>query len=75
MSRSTLFRCWVGTLLLLLSSLVFAVDSSGAAARVQQETGGRVLSVERVQQGGQTVFKVKVLLANGDVRVVFVSAN
>ena len=75
MSRSTLFRCWFGSVLLLLASVAFAIDSSGAAARVQQETGGRVLSVERVQQGGKTVFKVKVLLANGDVRVVFVSAN
>ena len=38
--------------------------------RVESETGGTVLSAERQQRGGREVYRVKVLDAQGRVRVV-----
>jgi hypothetical protein len=38
--------------------------------RVEKETGGTVLSAERQQRGGRDVYRVKVLDAQGRVRVV-----
>lgn len=38
--------------------------------RVEQETGGTVLSAERQQRGGREVYRVKVLDSQGRVRVV-----
>lgn len=61
--------------LLCSAPLALAMDRDEAAARVQQQTGGRVLSVERSEQGGRPVFKVKVLTPSGDVRIVVVDAG
>jgi uncharacterized membrane protein YkoI len=49
-----------------------AVSRDDAAAVVQQQTGGRVLSVERTDAGGRPVWRVKVVTPRGDVRVVLV---
>jgi uncharacterized membrane protein YkoI len=49
-----------------------AVSRDDAAAMVQRETGGRVLSVERADAGGRPVWRVKVVTPRGDVRVVLV---
>lgn len=49
-----------------------AVDRDGAAAAAQRQTGGRVLSVDKADSGGRTVWRVKVVTKNGDVRVVIV---
>lgn len=46
-----------------------------AVARVRRETGGRVLSAEARGGGGATVYRIKVLLPNGAVRVVHVDAQ
>lgn len=61
--------------LLCSAPLALAMDRDEAATRVQQQTGGRVLSVERSEQGGRVVFKVKVLTPSGDVRIVVVDAG
>lgn len=67
--------------LILLFALLFssfaavAMSRDEAAARAQQQTGGRVLAVEEVQQGGQTVYRVKVLTPSGDVRIVVIPAG
>jgi hypothetical protein len=46
-----------------------------AAAQVQQQTGGRVLSADTREVGGERVHRIKVLLPNGHVRVVMVDAQ
>jgi hypothetical protein len=46
-----------------------------AAARVRQQTGGRVLNVQSRSQDGTTVYMVKVLLPDGRVRVVTISSR
>jgi len=45
-----------------------------AAAIAQRQTDGRVLSVDRVDAGRRAVWRVKVLTARGEVRVIFVDA-
>ena len=51
------------------------VSRDQAAATAQQQTGGRVLSVERADDGGRAVWRVKVVTPRGDVRVVMVDAG
>lgn len=46
-----------------------------AVARVRRDTGGRVLSAEAREDRGRTVYRIKVLLPNGSVRVVNVDAQ
>jgi uncharacterized membrane protein YkoI len=48
------------------------VSREDAAAIAQRASGGRVLAVERADAGGRPVWRVKVLTANGGVRVVLV---
>lgn len=45
-----------------------------AAAVAQRASGGRVLSAEMAESGGRPVWRVKVLTAQGDVRIVLVDA-
>lgn len=46
-----------------------------AIARVQRETGGKVLTAETKQVGKRTIYRIKVLTHDGQVRVVEVSAG
>jgi uncharacterized membrane protein YkoI len=46
-----------------------------AIARVQRETGGKVLSAETKPQGKRTVYRIKVLTRDGQVKVVEVPAD
>ena len=48
------------------------VSRDDAAVMAQRATGGRVLAVERSDLGGRPVWRVKVVTARGDVRVVLV---
>ena len=48
------------------------VGRDEAAAAAQRATGGRVLAVERVDAGGRAMWRVKVVTAGGEVRVVLV---
>ncbi len=59
--------------LLLAQSVALSQDE--AAAKVREQTGGRVLDVQSGSQDGMTVYFVKVLLPDGRVRVVTVSAR
>lgn len=64
----------------LLSPLAWAapravISADEAAARVQQEYGGRILAVETQQQNGKTFYRIKVLTRKGIVRVVRVRAG
>lgn len=50
------------------------VGRDEAAAAAQQAAGGRVLSVERSQVGNRSAWRVKLVTAGGEVRVVMVDA-
>jgi len=43
-----------------------------AASIVQKASGGRVLAVERAEQKGAAVWRVKVLTPQGEVKVVII---
>ncbi|ROZ69420.1 PepSY domain-containing protein [Ramlibacter sp. WS9] len=61
--------------LLLLSAPAWAdISRDEAAAVAQQATSGRVLSVDRTEAGGRVVWRVKILTARGEVRVILVDA-
>ena len=49
-----------------------AASRDDAAAVAQRATGGRVLAVDRADAGGRAVWRVKVVTAGGQVRVVLV---
>jgi hypothetical protein len=48
------------------------VSREDAAATAQRLSGGRVLAVERAQDGNRPVWRVKVVTASGEVRVILV---
>ena len=60
-------------LLLAVATAAWAdVSRDDAAAIAQQASNGRVLAVERAESGGRPVWRVKVVTARGDVRVILV---
>lgn len=50
------------------------VGRDQAAAIARQQADGRVLSVDRVQSGQRAAWRVKLLTARGEVRVIYVDA-
>jgi hypothetical protein len=61
--------------LLALSAPAWAdIGRDEAAMVAQQASSGRVLSVDRSEAGGRVVWRVKVLTARGEVRVILVDA-
>ena len=46
-----------------------------AVAKVERETQGKVLSAETKHNGRQTVYRIKVLTRDGQVRVIEVPAD
>lgn len=46
-----------------------------AIAKVQRETKGKVLGAETVHAGNQTIYRIKVLTRDGQVRVIQVPAD
>ena len=50
------------------------VDRDGASAMAQKATGGRVLAVDKTERDGRTVWRVKVLTPQGEVRLLQVDA-
>ena len=58
--------------LTVLAAPVWAeVSRDAAAATARQATGGRVLSVDRSERNGRAVWRVKVLTAQGEVKVLW----
>jgi hypothetical protein len=45
-----------------------------AAAKVREQTGGRILSARAENKKGRTTYRIKVLLPSGHVRIVRVDA-
>ncbi len=50
------------------------VSRDDAAAAAQRVLGGRVLSVDRADAGGRAAWRVKIVTAQGEVRVVLIDA-
>jgi uncharacterized membrane protein YkoI len=63
---------WFGRLLLTQSE---PLSQDEAAAKVREDTGGRILDVQAASQDGLTVYVVKVLLPDGRVREVTVRSK
>lgn len=51
------------------------VSLDEAVARVKEQTKGRILTAETIQRKGKQVHRIKVLLPNGSVRVMYVDAE
>lgn len=70
------------TLLTLVTAFLMAmampawadVSRDDAAATAQQASGGRVLSVDKTERDGRTVWRVKVLTPQGAVKVILIDA-
>ncbi len=51
------------------------VSLDEAVSRVEKQTRGRILTAETIQRNGKAVHRIKVLLPNGSVRVMYVNAE
>jgi len=61
--------------LVLVATLAWAdLSRDDAAAAAQRATGGRVLSVDRTESSGRPAWRVKVVTAQGEVRVILIDA-
>lgn len=72
----------VATILLLAAYALSSHDASAASltmqeaiAKVQRQTGGKVLSAETKTQGKKTIYRIKVLTRDGQVRILEVPAE
>ncbi|MBI5259126.1 MAG: PepSY domain-containing protein [Burkholderiales bacterium] len=62
-------------LLIVLATPAWAdISRDEAAAAAQRVSNGRVLSVEKAESGRRPVWRVKILTAQGEVRVVLIDA-
>ena len=69
-----LLRSLCAALIVLASPAWADIGRDGAAAVAQRMSGGRVLSVDKSDSGGRPVWRVKVLTAQGEVRVILIDA-
>ena len=73
--RRLIISVVVGGLLAASGAPVYAqLTVDQAVAKVQRELGGRVLSADSESRDGQIRYRVKVLLPDGRVRIVYVDA-
>lgn len=68
---------WLACLALLAPMTTYAKASRDDAASAAQRAtgGGRVLSVEKTDRDGHQVWRVKVVTAQGEVRIVLVDVE
>lgn len=71
---SVLIRSICAALIVLASPAWADVSRDDAAAAAQRLSSGRVLAVEKSESGGRPVWRVKVLTAQGEVRVILIDA-
>jgi len=72
---SRLVRSLCAALVVLAAPAWADVGRDGAAAAAQRVSGnGRVLAVDRADAGGRAVWRVKVVTAQGEVRVIMIDA-
>lgn len=58
-----------------LLSYYYAVSLDEAVAQVKEQTGGRILTAETVTKDGNKVHRIKVLLPDGTVKVMYINAD
>lgn len=63
---------FIGPVLLAKSS---GMTLEQATAKVRRQTGGRILSARVSHRNGHKVFRIKVLLPSGHIRIVTLKAN
>lgn len=51
------------------------VSLEQAASRIQRKTGGRILSADVIDRKGGVVYRIKVLMPSGHVRIFHVDAK
>ena len=56
-------------------ALAAPLSMQEAIVRVPRETGGKVLSADSKTQGRKTIYRIKVLTRDGQVRIVEVPAE
>ncbi len=62
-------------LLLVVATSAWAdLSRDDAAAAAQRMTSGRVLSVDQTNAGGRPAWRVKVVTAQGEIRVILIDA-
>lgn len=74
---TALLACWFGGLALTAAaqSVKPAVTLDEAVLRVQQETGGKILSAESRGIGRRQEYRIKVLTPEGHVKVMAISSE
>ena len=73
--KPLLFSLTLALLTALAAPAWAEVSRDAAAAAARQSTGGRVLSVDRSEQNGRAVWRVKVLTSRGEVKVLLLDAE
>lgn len=68
-------RLLVVTPNIIVAEQTAVIDRDTAAALVRSATGGRILGIRPARINGKTVYKVKVLLQGGRIRIVRVDAQ
>lgn len=71
---NVLLRSLCAAFLVLAGPAWADVSRDDAAATAQRLSNGRVLSVERADSAGRPVWRVKVVTAQGVVRVILIDA-
>jgi uncharacterized membrane protein YkoI len=69
-----LYKALLSTFLISIASITYAGQSlpltkEAAATQVQTESGGKVLSVDDKTEGGQQIFRIKVLHDDGKIKI------
>jgi hypothetical protein len=70
---ATLFGCVA--LVAVPAVIAQELTTDEAVARARQQVPGKLVAVGKEQQGDQTVYRVRILGADGVVRTVFINAN
>ena len=69
-----LFSLVCASLMVLAAPAWADISRDEAAAAAQRLSSGRVLSVEKTESGHRPVWRVKILTAQGEVRVILIDA-
>ncbi len=55
--------------------LTSALSLDKAAKKIRKQTGGKILSAKKTKKGNRIIYKIKVLLPNGKVKVFSVDPD
>jgi uncharacterized membrane protein YkoI len=73
--RCAMTCVWIASLLAAVGASAAGVSLQEAMAKVEHDTHGKVLSAETKHNGRQTVYRIKVLTPDGQVKVIEVPAD